>query len=105
MVEHYGITFPEYNLDHEWEDISGVYIFAKELDKDLDLWEYLYVGETDSFQSRPISPRHEKWAEALELGMTHILAGEETDKHIRKWAEEYIIKTEKPYLNVQFNND
>ena len=100
MCEHYGYNFTRHNLDEEWDDTPGVYIFLND-----DTGEYLYVGETESFETRIVT-NHERWGEALNLGMTHVLASEPINiPDLRNWAEEFIIRTERPRLNVQLNPD
>ncbi len=55
-------------IDTEWNDVSGNYIFAKEVSP--LKWEAVYIGETESFKDR--LPNHNELPCILRNGGTHI---------------------------------
>lgn len=79
-----------------WNDVGGVYIFGG-FDPQNGWWP-LYVGETGSFRSR--MPCHERWAEAVGLGATHVLAMT-VPAVTRAMVERELISEYQPPLNVQ----
>ena len=92
-----GYDFSVYGLDTDWNDVPGVYIFVC-LTK--NIWHPLYVGETGSFSGRPLSPKHEKWNEALQLGMNQIHALRVSGrKDHRQAIEGAIYDAYHPHLN------
>ena len=68
-----GREFEVYKPDTEWNDVGGVYIFTAQQAAGLlgNIWQALYVGETESFKNRLLA-NHEKWPAAVKLGATHI---------------------------------
>ena len=99
-------TVHEYEIA-DWPDSGGVYILAKRtfgpvgeiLLRGADHWEALYVGKAEkSFRERLRD--HEKWSDALGLGLTHV--------HVRvagaieqTLLEGTLIAELQPRLNVQ----
>ncbi len=78
---------------------AGNYGFAKRLPN--GKFTPLYFGESDDLEARVIS-RHEKWDDAIKLGVTHVMghttpAGEQ----IRLAEERDLIEDWNPPLNVQ----
>ena len=95
-----GYDFSVYGLDTDWHDVPGVYIFVR-LKK--NTWYPLYVGETGSFSKRPLSPGHEKWDKAVQLGMNeiHALVVSGQDEARRQAIEGAIYDAHHPPLNDQ----
>ena len=86
-----------YDFDAWWKDVGGVYIFSG-FDYQNGWWVPLYVGETSSFRSR--IPNHERRAEAMNLGATHVLAMV-APRGMRMVIERELIAQYQPPLNVQ----
>lgn len=86
-----------YGLNTNWNDVPGNYIFVTR--EDHIGWVPLYIGETGSFQYR-LDANHEKWAEALHLGMTHIHAHTGSPVYEYRRQEEWnLIRNYNPPLN------
>ena len=79
-----------------WTDVGGNYIFARQQSNG---WYLLYVGQCDSFRKR--MPTHERWAEAVRLGATHVLAHVNQNDSLRLLEERDLIRRYAPELNVQ----
>ena len=98
-IYHFEMCFRE----SEFENVGGVYIFSKiETSlggKELIQHVHLYIGKTHSFKER--LPGHEKWSDAINLGMNMILLLPKKDKDCRKKIESNLIKKYKPILNEQ----
>ena len=76
-----------------WNDASGNYIFAK---LEASGWVALYIGETESFAQR-LTPQHEKWKPAINLGMTSIFAHTgNPDNGVRMREEQNLIRHYQP---------
>lgn len=88
--------FIVYELRTEWHAVPGLYIFAGIQD---GMWKPLYVGKTDSFRDR--LTYHDKWNQAIALGMTHIHASVLHDARARAQLEQQFISMLQPPLNVQ----
>ena len=80
-------VFTVYDLNTNWYDVGGVYIFAKIENRK---WVPIYIGETHSFKERLVRS-HEKWDCALRRGMTHIHALRIDDSRRRKAVERDLI--------------
>lgn len=67
-------TFETYPVGTQFNPISGVYIFCRQVAS--GNWEALYVGETQSLKQRLNTGigSHDGYARASRLGMTHIAA-------------------------------
>ena len=89
--------FGVYKPNTNWNDQPGVYIFAYRTMN--NTWYGLYVGQADSFKGR--LPGHERWAEAVRRGATHIHARVETNPDIREMLEEVLLAQYPFPMNVQ----
>ena len=78
-----------------WDDVEGVYIFAK-LDAERR-WEAIYIGQAESFRNRFSS--HERWEDAEYRGVTHIHTRTERNYMQRCRVEEELIEYYQPPLN------
>lgn len=88
-----------YNLDPKWNDVPGNYIFAKEGTILGGGWIPLYIGETENFENR-LGPSHERWAEAMAHGMTHVHAHTSSPvQETRRYEEWNLIRQHMPILN------
>jgi hypothetical protein len=87
------------DLRAPWNDLGGVYVFAK--------WDgvrmaILRVGKCASFKSRPMPPHHPCWFEAFrDHGATHVLARVNGDERSRSDEEQDLIAAYNPPMNVQ----
>lgn len=89
--------FSVYQPPHvKWHETSGIYIFTG-LDSD-GLWIALYIGQASSFADR--IPDHERWAEAVRLGATHIHAAVVPLAANRDRLEQALIASYQPPLNT-----
>ena len=97
------ITYPFKVCDFggSWNAVGGVYIFSG-IDHQNGWWEPLYVGQTDSFRNR--IPFHERWAEAVQLGATHVHATVVPQAAMRAAVERHLIEAYQPPLNIQFRS-
>lgn len=77
-------------------DGAGVYIFTKEVG---DKHTILYVGQTESFEDRPVSSGHEKWNCVVRNGLTHIGLYIENSEHTRRSIERELINKYDPVCN------
>lgn len=80
-----------------WRRAGGVYVFAYQTEP--NVWKPLYVGETGNFRERMWD--HERWADAVRLGATHVVAIRLPTEEIRLWMELELIREFDPPLNVQ----
>lgn len=80
----------------EWYETSGIYIFTGV--NSSNFWKALYIGQTDSFATR--LPSHERWAEAVRLGATHIHAAVVPLAANRDRLEQALIAKYQPILNT-----
>ena len=92
-----GYYFSIYSLNTAWNNVPGLYIFAK-VDP-AGYWKALYIGETESFSQRLSG--HERWHEAIRLGMTHIHARGEGNYSNRLSIERHLRHRFNPPLNQQ----
>ncbi len=95
----YGINqtleFDIYAENEGWNHVAGLYIFSYQ-SRDRG-WVALYVGQTDDFAKRPAT--HERLAEAIQLGATHIHACIVSLQADRDRLEAALIRHLKPPLN------
>ena len=91
--------FEVFNVQDEFKDEGGVYIFCKEVNSVYSK-EYLplYVGQSKSLKER-LGKDHHKLQKARNLGMTHILIDYEQDKQERELLEGFYIGFYDPQLN------
>lgn len=89
--------FVVYDLKGPIYNAPGVYIFSKGTPNDPD-HKYLYIGETQGFKER-LNPHHEKWDEALRLGMDYISVHVPFPFSLRFDIERNLIEHHKPPLN------
>ncbi len=89
-------SFTSHDPAANWNDVAGIYIFSKPSTQP-GKWLALYIGQASSFKDRLTN--HERWAEALQLGATHVHAMVETLQANRDKIEESLIKDFQPQLN------
>ena len=90
-------AYDVYSISSPWNDVPGNYVFAGQQG---GIWQLLYVGQCDSFSER--IPSHERWAEAVQRGATHVLAQTNTAGEPARLAQERdIIGRHQPPMNVQ----
>ncbi len=66
-------TFEVYPKGTELKSVAGVYAFTKRTANQHGAQHtILYIGQTESFEDRPLNYNHEKWFSAKEMGFTHI---------------------------------
>jgi hypothetical protein len=92
-----SLEFTIHDANAAWSPAAGVYIFAFAADP--AHWCALYVGQTDNFRAR--IPNHELWAQAVQLGATHVHALEVRRANIRDIFERGLIESLKPMMNIQ----
>lgn len=64
--------------------------------------DVLYFGETDNLAKRPMPPGHDRWLEALAIGVTHVLCRVNHGGQAARQSEEQdLIAAYNPPLNVQ----
>ena len=93
-----GYQFNIHGPNTNWNDIPGLYIFAKEGSP--GYWNALYIGRASSLADR--IPGHERWAEARQLGATHIHAMVERNYLQQLVIEQNLINKYKPPLNKEW---
>lgn len=101
------VTWLEYDFvvrvyEDDWPETAGIYAFAHRIPEHPG-WKLLYVGQTESFDTR--LPNHERWQEAVDQGATHVhlLAVEQVYRRVvieRQMIEEYA-----PLLNFVHRPD
>lgn len=79
-----GYHYTLFDLDAEFKVAPGVYIFAR---YKRPRWQALYIGETQNLRDCPVGPGHEKWAAAMEHGITHIHVRAVNAGQYSRWAE------------------
>jgi hypothetical protein len=90
-----GTGFSVHTINVTWAEVPGVYIFAGVISGS---WRAIYIGQCDSFKGR--CPLHERWAEARQLGASHVHAKTVRDPAERDHSEETLIHTFQPPLNT-----
>lgn len=103
-AEGYTYEFVVYDLNGPIYDTSGVYIFSKGTPNSQggNNHELLYIGETYSVRSR-LTPRHEKWAKARNLGMNCICVHAPRNINSRTIIQDRLIRHFRPPLNERIN--
>ena len=81
-----------------WNDVAGIYIFAGTNTQ--NQWYPLYIGQASSFANR--LPSHERWAEAVRAGATHVHAKVVKLASERDALEQALIRAYRPRLNTHF---
>ena len=77
---------------------GGNYMFVKQLPN--GNWVPVYIGECENFKTR--LPNHERWAEAVRLGATHLMTHTTpTGEQARLVEERDLIEYWNPPLNTQ----
>ncbi len=89
--------FNVYLHEEQWNNVSGIYIFAGVNSQ--NQWVPYYIGQADSFQDR--IPSHEKWDKAQSLGATHVHAKVVSQQSQLDSLEQGLIQKFQPYLNTQ----
>jgi hypothetical protein len=87
-----------YGSGTTWNQVAGIYIFAYQTDE--THWRALYVGQTDDFSSR--IPSHERWAEAVRLGATHVHATVVPTQADRNLLEQLLIQNMQAVMNNHY---
>lgn len=83
-----------------WAQSGGCYIFSRYMDGHPVV---LRVGICDNFQTRPMPPAHECWAEAVrDYGATHLWVRSVLDAKAREAEEQDLIAAHNPPMNVHF---
>ncbi len=80
----YGYWIRSFYTD--WKELPGNYIYAKETAPDSGKWIAVYVGQTMNLRNRLAG--HEKEAEAIRNGATHIHAHTSSSNESERVAEE-----------------
>ncbi len=78
-----------------WSNNGGIYIFAF-VNRER-LWQSLYIGTTENFDDR--FSYHERWAEAMRRGATHIHAMVVPHEANRQLVEEQLVQLFQPPMN------
>ncbi len=89
-------AFGVYQKNTSWSARAGVYIFCGLNER--GLWRPYYIGQADSFIVR--LPNHERWAEAVRLGATHVHAMVVLPAATRDAVEKELIRAYSPTLNT-----
>ena len=89
-------AFHVYDINTSWRDVPGIYIFAYE--QSPGRWTALYVGQAMSLNQRLSS--HERIAEAIRLGATHIHVKVIQNSALRDAEERLLIGQLQPRLNT-----
>lgn len=93
----YAFTVIENPENAAWNDVAGVYIYAK-LDATGRWWQPLYIGETSSFKRR-LTVQHERWQEAKMKGVSHVHARVVANQYRRVAIERQLIESFEPTMN------
>jgi hypothetical protein len=95
-----ALEFHIHGFNASWKKVAGLYIFAY---RHGDYWHPVYIGRTDDFSSR--LPCHERLAEAVQNGATHIHARVVSLATAREAWEQQLIAYLKPLLNDRLKAD
>ena len=91
---HYWVS-PFYTY---FKETPGNYIYAKETPPGSNRWEAIYIGQSENLSQRLAD--HEKEAEAIRLGATHIHAHTSSpDEDVRRAEESDLIAGLRPPCN------
>jgi hypothetical protein len=89
------------DLSQPIDAVPANYTFAKCLANG-NYWP-LYFGETDNAKTRPLGAGHERWADAIAAGMTHVMAHSTLGGVAVRCAEERdLVESWQPVLNIQY---
>lgn len=88
-------SFYVYPHNTSWNDVAGIYIFCSVVN---NRWLAHYIGQASSFSDR--LSNHERFREALMLGMTHIHALTVPAQADRDRIEKALIQSYQPRLNT-----
>jgi hypothetical protein len=94
LGEGNSLEFFSHDLNTNWASVPGLYIFAY---TDGLWWHPLYIGQADDLSMR--LPYHERRAEAIRRGATHIHAAHVPSSFNRDIFERLLIQTHKPPMN------
>lgn len=92
------LDFTIYNHSDNWNNVAGLYIFARKIDE--THWSALYVGQTNDFSSR--IPCHDQWDSAVRSGATHVHAAVVPQQTSRDTLEQRLIAYLRPSMNEQY---
>jgi hypothetical protein len=85
----------------QWKQAAGNYVFVKQT---ASAWIILYAGQCDDFSKR--MPNHERWSDAIALGVTHVFTRTSNGgEAVRKKEEQDIIQGHNPLMNVHHRTD
>ncbi len=79
---------------------SGVYMFLRPAN---NIWHPVYVGIADDLLNRLTN--HERWAEAVKIGATAVVAQGQVSADARQTAERNLIGLWNPQLNTHYRTD
>ena len=80
----------------------GAYMFVRMANQGGG-WVPVYIGIADNLVDRLTG--HERWAEAKQLGATHVMAQVQADRTAREKAEQDLIAHWNPPLNTHHRTD
>lgn len=92
-----SFEFMIFTPEANWNNVSGVYIFAGITPG--NRWKAYYIGQASSFSDR--LPNHERWDEARRAGATHVHALVVPLQANRDSIEAHLISAFQPPLNQQ----
>lgn len=90
-----SLEFNVLSKNDGWNPVSGLYIFAYQLQN--GNWTAVYVGQTDNFSLR--MPNHDRFGDAVQSGATHIHAKAVSSHQERDLWEKLLIQNLQPQLN------
>jgi hypothetical protein len=94
-----SLKFTVFDFETEWNDVSGLYIFAHLKD---GYWRPVYIGQALSFAQRLSD--HEQEGSARQLGATHVHALVVPLAANRDKWERMLIQHLHPDLNTHYRN-
>jgi hypothetical protein len=89
-------AFDVLNYNANWSNHAGIYIFCGVTSE--NYWRAYYIGQAVSFANR--IPNHERWAEAVRAGATHVHAMVVQQAASRDAIEQELIRLCRPQLNT-----
>jgi hypothetical protein len=98
-----GTSHQFWFIDLSLKDLNsqpGLYMFVRWANQ---VWEPLYIGIADDLLTRLTG--HERWAEAVKLGATHLVAQGLAAPAARQKAEQDLIGYWNPPLNTHYRTD
>lgn len=93
-----AISFEVFNMNGEWNHVSGIYMFCRQ--ESNGSYTPLYIGQAESFRDRLTN--HEQWLPAVHIGASVVLAGLVPTQANRDKYEQQLIQQFQPPLNVHF---